>query len=108
MEQLMLFPTRHDNSPALLAYHEARNDFEEYLDNAGLIFFEIEDKDTCLDDVWLADMCTMIGVPAEIEQDKVSRKQLELWTARYREAIALLEKPHSNIGLLYHVKDTIQ
>ena len=53
-------------------------------------------------------MCTTIGVPAEIEQDKVSRKQLELWTARYREAIALLETPHSNFGLLYNVKDIIQ
>ena len=32
MEQLMLPGTnRHDDSPTLLAYHEARDDFEEHL-----------------------------------------------------------------------------
>ena len=107
MEQLMLsLPgiNRHHNSPTLLAYHEARDDFEEHLET----HFDNVDFDDILDQVWRADMCTMIGVPAEIEQDKVSRKQLELWTARYREAIALLETPHSNFGLLYNVKDIIQ
>ena len=109
MKQLMLPLTginRHDNSPTLLAYYEAMWDFEEYCDT----HFEdghTEGGDTCIDAVWREDMCVTIGVPFDFEENQVKREQLELWTARYREAIKILEASH-DLSMLFNVADTIR
>ena len=89
MPQLMLpLPgiNRHHNSPTLLAYYEAMWDFEEYCDT-HLEDGYPEDDDTILYEVWREDMCVTIGVPFDFEESQVKRGQLELWTARCREAI---------------------
>ena len=93
---------RHHNSPTLLAYYEAKWDFEEYLDAN----FDDVDFESCVEDkVWLEDMCLTIGVPIDFDSEKASqvkRNQLELWTARYREAVKVPEETHAT-SLLYYV-----
>ena len=107
MEQLLI-PLksfrRHHNSPALLAYYESMWDFEEYIDR----HFQTEFDENWFEDVWMEDTSHTIGVPFKKDANKAKREQLELWTARYREAIALLKKSKGDLGLLCNVKDTIQ
>ena len=45
-----------------------------------------------LDPQWWEDCCISIGVPYDKNLDVGSRDQLELWTARFREATRYLKK----------------
>ena len=112
MEQLMIsLPgiNRHHNSPTLLAYYEARDDFEEYIDRHFQSEFDDDSIDgSIVEQIWMEDMFNTIGVPFKKDANKAKRAKLELWIARYREAIALLKESKGNLSLLYYVKDTIE
>ena len=90
MKQLMIpLPgiNRHHYSPFFIEFWDACFDFECELD-ARIKFLYTEEREGYN---WEDEKIT-IGVPAKIEdQSAVPREELELWTARLREAIFLMK-----------------